>query len=87
MIGVLMTVTFGFLLGLAALPRLEYLLAGDADFARSGWQDLHAFALANQFDSGFSHLLGGLVIGAIVGTIGAAAGSRAGRARAPLLAP
>jgi hypothetical protein len=70
MICVLLTVTFGWLLTYAALPRLASILINDPDFLRSGWHDLRAFAIANSFDAGFSHLLGGLIIGAIVGAIG-----------------
>lgn len=70
MICVLLTVTFGWLLTYAALPRLEQSLITDPDFLRSHWHDLRAFAIANAFDSGFSHLLGALIIGAVVGAAG-----------------
>ncbi len=81
MITVLLTVTFGFILGLVALPRLVQLIADNPDFLRSGWPDQQAFALANQFDSGFSHLLGALLISTAVGAIGAGVGRLTGRNR------
>jgi hypothetical protein len=67
---VLVTITFGFSLTYTSLPRLEQILATDPDFIRSHWTDQRAFAIANSFDSGFSHLLGALLIGTLVGTIG-----------------
>jgi hypothetical protein len=79
MICVLLTVTFGFLLTYTSLPWLERILATDPDFLRSGWRDVRAFAIANAFDSGFSHLLGGLIVGALVGTVGGLAGLLASR--------
>ncbi len=72
---VLLTITFGFLLGMVALPRLAQQIAGSPEQISSGWQDLWAFAIANQFDASFQHLLGALIIGSIVGAIGAVAGS------------
>ena len=74
MICVLLTITFGFLLTYTSLPRLERDLAADPDFLRSHWSDLHAFAIANSFDAGFSHLLGALIVSAIVGSLGAFVG-------------
>jgi hypothetical protein len=72
MICVLMTIGFGLLLTYTSLPRLERQLVTDPDFLRSHWWDLHAFAIANSFDSAFSHLLGGLLIGTIMGVAGGA---------------
>ena len=73
MLTVLLTVTFGLALGFLALPHLTAMMIGDPDFARSGWLDARAFAIANQFDSAFSHLLGALIIGTAVGALGAGA--------------
>lgn len=70
----LIAIAFGLLLGLTSLGRLEHILATDPDFRRSHWHDLHAFAIANQLDAAFSHLLGALIVGAIVGVLGASAG-------------
>ncbi len=81
MMTVLLTVTFGFLLGIIALPRLEQFMGSNPDFLRSGWHDISAFAIANQFDSGFSHLLGAPIISLIVGTIGAGLGVMGKRAQ------
>ena len=77
---ILLTITFGFILAYVALPRLEQNLAGSPEFARSGWRDLHAFAIANQFDAAFSHLLVAVVIAMMVGTLGSLirASARAG---------
>ncbi len=74
MICVLITVTYGFLLTYTSLPRLERDLTNSPDFLRSGWDDLRAFAIANTFDSGFSHLLGALCVGAVFGAIGSGVG-------------
>lgn len=83
MICVLIAITFGFILTYTSMPRLEQILATDADFLRSHWSDIQAFAIANSFDSGFSHLVGALLVGGIVGTIGGLVGvfvsSQAGR--------
>lgn len=70
MICVVITITYGLLLPYVALARLKFLIHADPDYVRSGWTDLHAFVLANQFDSAFSHLLGALVIGTVVGAFG-----------------
>ncbi len=74
MICVLITVAYGFLLTYTSLPRLERDLANSPDFLRSGWDDLRAFAIANTFDSGFSHLLGALIVSTIFGAIGSGVG-------------
>ena len=74
MVCVLITITFGFLLTYTSLPRLEQMLATDPDFIRSHWADLRAFAIANSFDSAFSHLLGTLLIGTIIGVSGSLVG-------------
>ncbi|GAC1634867.1 MAG: hypothetical protein NVS4B2_21920 [Chloroflexota bacterium] len=70
MICILATITFGFVLTYTSVTTLEHLLAGDPDFLRSHWSDLRAFAIANSFDSAFSHLLGGLVVSTVVGGVG-----------------
>ncbi|MHB8648028.1 MAG: hypothetical protein ACYDAR_19775 [Thermomicrobiales bacterium] len=74
MLCVLLAITFGFLLMYTSLPTLERQLVADPDFLRSHWDDLHAFAIANSFDSAFSHLLGALLVGAVVGIAGSGAG-------------
>jgi hypothetical protein len=74
MICVLITVAYGFLLTYTSLPRLERDLASSPEFLRSGWDDLRAFAIANTFDSGFSHLLGALIVSTIFGAIGSGVG-------------
>ncbi|HUY76067.1 MAG TPA: hypothetical protein VMV29_04810 [Ktedonobacterales bacterium] len=74
MLTMLIAVTYGFTLGYTSITRLEFLESHDPDFLASHWADLHAFAIANQFDSGFSHLLGALIVGLLVGTLGSLVG-------------
>jgi hypothetical protein len=76
---ILITVTFGFILAYTSQPRLQQNLVASPEYTRSGWNDLHAFAIANQFDSAFSHLLVAVIIAAILGTLGSLIG--ASRAR------
>jgi hypothetical protein len=76
MVTMLIGVSYGFLLVLAAPGRLAHDLTGDPDYLRSGWPDLKAFVLANTFDNGFTHLLGGLVVGSVVGVLGGLVGVR-----------
>jgi hypothetical protein len=73
MICALLTIAYGWTLPLVASSHLQQELVNDPDFLRSRWTDLHAFVLANSFDSGFSHLLGALIIGGALGAIGAGA--------------
>jgi hypothetical protein len=73
MICALLTIAYGWTLPLVAQARLQQQLVNDPDFLRSHWTDLQAFVLANSFDSGFSHLLGALIIGGALGAIGAVA--------------
>lgn len=74
MVCALLTITYGFLLLFTALPRLQHDLTDDPDWLRSGWDDLPAFAIANTFNAGFTHLLGALLIGTAVGAMGSALG-------------
>jgi hypothetical protein len=83
MICVLLTVTYGLTLPLVALPRLRQQLTGDPDFLRSRWTDLHAFVLANSFDSAFSHLLGALLVSLTLGALGSVAATWLRGARQP----
>ena len=78
MICVLITIAFGLLLTFTSIPRLEQQLAADPDYLRSGWSNIHAFAIANSFDSAFSHLLGALIIASVAGTVGGIAGTALG---------
>jgi hypothetical protein len=73
-VAIVIAVTFGFLLLNIALPTLARDEVGDPDYARSGWRDPQAFAIANTFDAGLSHLVEGPVIAAILGSLGAGAG-------------
>jgi predicted benzoate:H+ symporter BenE len=84
---IVITLTFGFTLSYIALPRLQQILATSPEYARSHWTDLHAFAIANQFDSAFSHLLAAAIIAGILGTLGslicAAVARRSAQAEQP----
>jgi len=75
MVTMVVGVTFGFLLALIVPGRLAALLLDSPEFQRSGWSDVHAFVLANTFDNGFTHLLGGLVVASLVGVVGAVVGT------------
>jgi hypothetical protein len=68
-VSVLMAVNFGFVLMFFEVPSLDY-VATWAEFKQSGWSDVHAFAIANSLEAGFTHLLAGLVLGCILGAIG-----------------
>ena len=68
-VSVLLAVSFGFVLMFFEVPPLDY-VATWAEFRRSGWRDVHAFAIANSLDAGFTHLLAGFVLGSILGAIG-----------------
>ena len=68
-VSVLVAVGFGFVLMFFEVPPLDY-VATWAEFQQSGWGYVHAFAIANSLDAGFTHLLAGLVLGSIFGAIG-----------------
>lgn len=72
MVAILIAVTFGFLLMHVALPQLARGMASDPDYLRSGWTDTTAFAIANTFDNGFTHMVEAPIIAAILGALGAA---------------
>ncbi|HEV7130013.1 MAG TPA: hypothetical protein VGN32_21470 [Ktedonobacterales bacterium] len=74
MIAILIAVTFGFLLVNLALPQLAHGATGDPDFRRSGWTDVRAFAIANTFDNGFTHLVEAPVIATVLGAAGSGLG-------------
>ncbi|MGH2502738.1 MAG: hypothetical protein ACRDID_09520 [Ktedonobacterales bacterium] len=74
MCAILIVITFGFLIALTSLPKLAHDMTGDPDFVRSGWIDTRAFAIANTFDAGFTHLVEAPVIAAALGVIGSGAG-------------
>lgn len=68
-VSVIMAVSFGFVLMFFEVPSLDY-VATWAEFKQSGWRDVHAFAIANSLEAGFTHLVAGLVLGTIFGAIG-----------------
>jgi hypothetical protein len=71
MVGMLLTVTYGFSQLFWGLPGLEHRNVLSPDFLRSGWTDLHLFTIADVFESGFKVLLIGPIAGAILGGLGA----------------
>ena len=77
----LLTLAFGFLLVNVSLTRLAHDEIGDPDYARSGWTDTRAFAIANSFDAGFTHLLEAPVLALVCGAAGSAAGRLGARRR------
>lgn len=81
MLCVLLAITFGFLLTYTSLPTLERQMIADPDFLRSGWSNIRAFAIANAFDSAFSHLWGGLLVSAVFGATGSGVGLFTSRLR------
>lgn len=87
MIAILIVVTFGFLLVNLFLPQLAHGEVSDPDYLRSGWSDVRAFAIANTFDNGFSHLLEAPVIATVVGGIGSSIGHIGARRRYTPSAP
>jgi hypothetical protein len=68
-VSVLVAVSFGFVLMFFEVPSLDY-VGTWAEFKQSGWRDVHAFAIANALEAGFTHLLAGLVLSSILGAIG-----------------
>jgi hypothetical protein len=73
-VAILIAITFGVLLANLALPKLARDEQGDPDYQRSGWTDARAFAIANTFDAGFTHLLEGPVIALVLGAAGSGLG-------------
>jgi hypothetical protein len=83
MVAILLVVTFGFLLVNLALPQLARDETGDPDYLRSDWTDVRAFAVANTYDAGFTHLVEAPVIAALLGAAGSGIGRLARRAERP----
>jgi hypothetical protein len=73
MCAILIVVTFGFFISVTSLPTLAHGEISDPDYLRSGWTDVRAFAIANTFDAGFTHLVEAPVIAAVLGALGGAA--------------
>ena len=82
----LIAVLAGFLMQLfLTRPNLAE-VARWAEYKRSGWADVQAFALANTLDSGFTHLLLAPLVAALFGTLGTLI-VRTSRNAAPPLTP
>ncbi len=75
MLCVLLTIAFGLVLTYSSIDRLEQILATDPDYLRSRWSDIQAFAIANSFDSAFSHLLVAPIVACVVGAAGGLIGA------------
>jgi hypothetical protein len=81
MLCVAILLAFGFALDFVALPRLEHNVDGSPEYLDSGSRDLHAFAIANSLDAGFTHLLAAPIIATVLGGLTTVAfGRRAGSA-------
>ncbi len=65
-------VATGFLVELFLRPPSTASLATWPEFLRSHWTDPRAFAIANSFDSAFTHLLFGPITAALFGSIASA---------------
>jgi len=70
MISMLLTIAFGWSELLWDLPGAIARNLGSPDLARSGWTDLHAFAIADLLQAGFKYLLVGPIIGAVLAGLG-----------------
>jgi hypothetical protein len=79
---IVILVAFGLLLLYISLPQLEHNIATSPDFLRSGWHDVGAFAIANTFDAGFSHLLMAPLVAVVFGALGALSSKGWNRMRA-----
>ena len=71
----LILVGFGLALTFASIPSASYVSTW-SEFRSSGWTDATAFGIANTFDSAYSHLLFGPIVGAITGAIGGLLGKQ-----------
>lgn len=81
-VAIVIAVTFGFLLVNTSLPKLAHDEIGDPDYVRSGWTDVRAFAIANTFDAGVTHLGEAPIIATVLGAVGSGLG-RLGARRQP----
>ena len=76
-------VTAGFALQFFLAPWPPESMLSWAEFKRSGWTDIHAFAIANTLDAAFSHLLVGPLVAAVLGTVGSLVGRASGNLPKP----
>lgn len=79
MVTMTIAVCFGTALELYLAPIPESSMLAWPEFRRSGWTDLHAFAIANTLDSIVSHLMVAPLVGLVVGAIGGLLGMLRGR--------
>ena len=67
-----LSVATGFLVELFLRPPSTASVATWPEFLRSHWTDPRAFAIANTFDSAFSHLLFAPIVAALLGSLASA---------------
>jgi hypothetical protein len=79
-------VTLGFALEFFLAPWPPESMLSWGEFKRSGWTDIHAFAIANTLDAAFSHLLIGPAVAVVVGTGGSLLGRASGDFPKPKIA-
>jgi hypothetical protein len=80
-LNVTVAVAAGVLLELFLHPPPPAYVGTWAEYTRSGWTSPRAFAVANTFDSVFSHLLLSPIVALVFGSLGAAIGSAVARRR------
>ncbi|HVH85424.1 MAG TPA: hypothetical protein VM912_01780, partial [Terriglobales bacterium] len=66
----LIAIAAGFLVQFVLSPPASAVVSDWVEFNRSGWTDAHAFAIANTFDSGFTHLVMAPLVGLVFGGAG-----------------
>jgi hypothetical protein len=79
-------VTAGFALEFFLAPWPPESMLSWGEFKRSGWTDIHAFAIANTLEAAFSHLLIGPVVAVVFGTGGSLLGRASGGFPKPKIA-
>ena len=79
-------VTAGFALEFFLAPWPPESMLSSGEFKRSGWADVHAFAIANTLEAAFSHLVIGPVVAVVFGTGGSLLGRASGGFPKPKIA-
>ena len=70
----LTAVAAGFAVEFFLAPPASAHIASWAEYQRSGWTDPRAFAIANTFESGFTHLVVAPIVASVFGGVGALVG-------------
>lgn len=71
----LILIAVGLALTFVPIPSASYVSTW-SEFRSSGWTDATAFGIANTFDSAYSHLLAGPIVGTITGALGGLMGKQ-----------